>query len=164
MGGLRSQYIFSVACIISMLKNIIKWKPPTSFFSELFTTLTHLPLVPYIYQWAGSALVQVMAWRQQATSHYLNQCWFIVNWTLRNKFQWKLNQDSNIFIQENAFEIAICEMTAILFWVRWVKGPVYVIMSSYHVSPNWHTEMSYGCCQWSWWPTNIQLYVNEYNY
>ena len=30
--------------------------------------------------------------------HYRNQCWFIVNWTLRNRFQ------SNIFIQVNAFQ------------------------------------------------------------
>ena len=27
-------------------------------------------------------------------NHYLNQCWFIVNWTLRNKFQWNSNPNS----------------------------------------------------------------------
>ena len=35
-------------------------------------------------------------------SHYLNQCWNIVNWTLENKFQWNVNRNSYIFIQENA--------------------------------------------------------------
>ena len=29
-------------------------------------------------------------------SHYLNQCWNIANWTLRIKFQWNFNQNSNI--------------------------------------------------------------------
>ena len=31
-----------------------------------------------------------------APSHYLNQCWIIVNWTLANIFQWKFN--TTIFI------------------------------------------------------------------
>ena len=35
----------------------------------------------------------------------MNQCWNIVNWTLRNKLQWHLNRNSCIFIQENAFEM-----------------------------------------------------------
>ena len=34
-----------------------------------------------------------------APSHYLNQCWNTVNWTLGNKLQWNLNQNLNIFIQ-----------------------------------------------------------------
>ena len=49
-----------------------------------------------------------------APSHYLNQCWIIVNWTLRNKLQCNLNRNSNIFIQENAFESDVCETAAIL--------------------------------------------------
>ena len=48
-----------------------------------------------------------MAW-------HLNQCWNIVKWTLRNKFQWKFNQNLNIFIQENALGNVVCEMTSIL--------------------------------------------------
>ena len=45
--------------------------------------------------------------------HCLNQCWNIVNWTRGNKLQWNLNQNSNIFIQENAFENFVCEMASI---------------------------------------------------
>ena len=37
-----------------------------------------------------------------------------MNWTLRNKLYWNLNRNSNIFIQENAFESVICETAAIL--------------------------------------------------
>ena len=38
----------------------------------------------------------------------------IVNWTPRNKFQWKVNRNSNIFIEENTFENVVCEMLSIL--------------------------------------------------
>ena len=47
-------------------------------------------------------------------SHYLNQCWNIVNWNLRNKLQWNIQRNSYIFIQENAFENVVCEMAVIL--------------------------------------------------
>ena len=49
-----------------------------------------------------------------APSHYLNQCWNIVNWTLRNKLQWTFNRNYNIFIHENAIESVVCEMVTIL--------------------------------------------------
>ena len=49
-----------------------------------------------------------------APSHYLDQCWIIVNWTLGNRLQWNLNWNSSIFIQENTFESVVCEMAAIL--------------------------------------------------
>ena len=42
----------------------------------------------------------LVAWT--APSHYLNQCWNIVDWAHRNKFLWKWN--SYIFIQENVIE------------------------------------------------------------
>ena len=45
-----------------------------------------------------------MACAWSAPSHYLKQWWDILNWTIRDKFQWKLNQNSYIFIQENAFD------------------------------------------------------------
>ena len=58
-----------------------------------------------------------------APSHYLNQCWHIVNWSLGNKLQWNSNQNSNIFIHENTFENVIWALVAILsqFRGRWVK-------------------------------------------
>ena len=57
----------------------------------------------------------MLAWTSwSALSHYLNLGWIIVNWTLRNKFQWNFNQNSYIFIQENAFEKVVWKMAAIL--------------------------------------------------
>ena len=49
-----------------------------------------------------------------ATSHYLNQCWNIVNCTLRNKHRWNFNLNLDIFIQERAFGSVVCKMEAIL--------------------------------------------------
>ena len=49
-----------------------------------------------------------------APSHYLNQCWIIVNWTIGNKFQWNLNRNWYIFSQENAFQNVVWKMAAIL--------------------------------------------------
>ena len=57
-------------------------------------------------------------------SHYLNQCWNIVNYTRKNKLQWNFNRNQYIFVQENAFENAEWKMAAILSW------PLYVIFGS----------------------------------
>ena len=56
-----------------------------------------------------------------APSHYLNQYWNIVNWTLRNKFSQNLNRNSSILIRENAFEIIVYEMAAILLGLNMLK-------------------------------------------
>ena len=76
-----------------------------------------------------------------ASSHYLNQCWLIVNWTLRNKLQWNSNQNTILFIHANEFENVVYEMAAILFRRRWVDslGPSDTI---------WH---------WRSWSTLVQL-------
>ena len=58
-------------------------------------------------------------------NHYPNQRWNIANWTLGNKLPWNLNENSNIFIQENAFENVVWKMSAILSRAQCVKtcGP-----------------------------------------
>ena len=65
----------------------------------------------------------LVAW--PAPSHYLNQCWNIVNKTLRNKLQWIFSRNYNISIQENVFESVVCEKAAILSrpqWVKWLRN------------------------------------------
>ena len=47
-------------------------------------------------------------------SHYLNQCWTIVNWPVRKKLQWKFSQNTKLLIHKNASENIVCEMVAIL--------------------------------------------------
>ena len=58
----------------------------------------------YMRRWTGSALIQIMAVACSAPSHYLNQCWLIIIWTLRNNRQWNSNRNTKLFIHENAFE------------------------------------------------------------
>ena len=64
--------------------------------------------------------LRLVAW--PAPSHYLNQCWNIVNSNLRNKFQWNPKWNSGIFIQENAFENVVCEMASIYSRPEWVNS------------------------------------------
>ena len=54
------------------------------------------PSAEFLRQWIGSALVQIMACRLVGASHYRNQIYLIVNWTLRNKLPWYLNQNTKI--------------------------------------------------------------------
>ena len=59
-------------------------------------------------------------------SHYLNQCWNIINWTLRNKLQWNFNPNANIFIQENPLENVVRKKAAILSRPQCVNMPQWV--------------------------------------
>ena len=54
-----------------------------------------------------------------------------VNGTLRNKLQWNLNWNSNIFIQENVFESVVCEMAAILSRPQCVNAVLLIAPASY---------------------------------
>ena len=56
-----------------------------------------------------------------APSHYLHQCWNIVNWASRNKLRWNISGNSCILIQENPFQNAIWKMVAILFQLQCVN-------------------------------------------
>ena len=81
-----------------------------------------------------------MACARPALSHYLNHCWNIVNWTLRNKLQW------------NLIEILIFSFKKMLLKVSSVMLPpfclglnvlnynliicVKISLSSYHFNPH----------------------------
>ena len=57
-------------------------------------------------------------------SHYLNQCWNIINWTLGNKLQWNFNRNSYIFIHENALKIVVWKKATILSRPQCVNTPI----------------------------------------
>ena len=63
-----------------------------------------------------------MACRWSAPSHYLNQCWYIVNWTFGNKIQWNFNWNQYIFIKEKAFENVIYNMASTSSWPQYVNS------------------------------------------
>ena len=108
-----------------------------------------------------------------APSHYLNQCWVIVNWTLRNKHQWNLNQNTNIFIHKNASEKIVCETAAILSKGRWVNRTDEVnkfIHHKHNISKFSTDQIPQGWFRWGYrhkyflitWKTDmyIHIYVN----
>ena len=89
------------------------------FFFFLRLGLGQRRAVVIIGRWLLPSLVD--------TGHICCHYWqhiLVVNWTLRNKLQWNLNRNSNIFIQENAFESVVCETAAILSRPQCVKMPV----------------------------------------
>ena len=70
-------------------------------------------------------------------SHYLNQCWYIINWTLGHKLQWNLNPNLYIFIQEfqNAFENGVWKMVSILSQPQYVDmNKVFMLVYSRSVT------------------------------
>ena len=72
--------------------------------------------------------VWLVAW--SAPSHYLNQCWNIVNRTIRNKKQWNFYLNSNIFVHENAYENVVWKMVAILSRPECVNRSKVTLVSS----------------------------------
>ena len=92
----------------------------------------HIPLVPHI-----CVNESVQHWFR-ATSHYLNQCWTVVNCTLRNKLQHISNRNTNLFIHENISENIVCEMTSILSRERWVDDSCLIKL------------VLRSCCEMQW--------------
>ena len=70
---------------------------------------------------------------ETALSHYLNQCWNIVNWILGNKLHRNFNRNSNISIHENALEDVVCELASILSQPQCVKDPKDAVRQCVHV-------------------------------
>ena len=57
-----------------------------AIWSQIQCVNSSLPSAAYMLQWIRTALVPIMAVAYSAPSHYLNQCWVIVRWTLGTNF------------------------------------------------------------------------------
>ena len=111
------------------------------------------PSATYKCQWIGSALVRIMACRLFGAKPLSNQCWVIVNWTLRNELQWNFNQDTKLFIHSTASENIVCEMAAILSRGKW--GPCRRSSS--------RSNNAIACCEYPLWDcteTNAYTWSN----
>ena len=82
-----------------------------SFHDIDFFRLWMFEILHSRYQWRHILFLFYFA---LVPSHYLNQCCNIVDCTIENKFRWDLIRNLYIFIQENAFENVVFEMTAML--------------------------------------------------
>ena len=107
------------------------------------------PSDPYMLQQTNQHWFRqwLVAW--SATSHYLNQCWDIVNWTLRNKLQWNFNRNFNIFIQKNSFDSIDCGMAAILSQPQCIK--VFCTDSVDVHNKQLHSSIWWGWIYWRNW-------------
>ena len=86
-------------------------------------------------------------------SHFLNQCWNIGNWTLRNKLPWNLNRNSHLSIQENVFENVVGKLAAILSRSQYAR---YLYVESFLSS---HTMLVDIFHTWkSWWRHQMELF------
>ena len=71
-------------------------------------------------------------------SHYLNQCWNIVNWTLRNKLKWDFNWNSNISFMQMHLKVLSGK------WQPFCLGINVLMTNSYHSSlVQIHTVVTY---------------------
>ena len=90
------------------------------------------PSAAYMRQWIGSALVQIMACRlfgvKPLSKPMLTYCQLDRKGTY---FKEILFKNSNISIQENAFEHVVCEMAATLSTGRWVKIYFFHILAAF---------------------------------
>ena len=162
---------------------IIVWGLSTQINSRHFTNTIkktlqmyqHIsPIAAYMRQSIGSALVQIMACRIFAPSHYLNQCWVNVNWTIRNKFQWNFNRNSNIFIQGNVLKMSsekwrpCCpegdELIMTMFWSNYslqiysCNSPDNLFISLLHIVAIWPSLL--GCTLVFVWIPVLSRYVS----
>ena len=69
-----------------------------------------------------------------------SHCWLIINWLLRNKFQWNFKQNAMIFSQERLFENVVCKITAILLRPRYVQDVLYEL----NEAVGWMSSLSKG--------------------
>ena len=100
----------------------------------------------------------LVAWT--APSQYLNQNWNIINWNFRNKPQWNFNRNSNIFIQENAFENIVCEMASICLGLNVLTEMIFMtkqhfMTCGYHYTSTFDSLRALET-EWSWWRQQME--------
>ena len=93
----------------------------------------------------------------------------IVNWTLGNKFQWNLNWNLYIFIQENAFDNVVWKMAAILSRPHCVKhvssykGLLFITRQADVIAPNCADHKpKYVCFSGFFFFSNLFFYYFKY--
>ena len=71
----------------------IWWIHQLSVYSSRRSRVTHICVSKLDHHW-------FIQWPVDCTapSHYLNQCWFIVNKTLGNKLQWNSNRNTKLVV------------------------------------------------------------------
>ena len=96
---------------------LVLWvtKPPSWWHDNIESFPYYWDLIRQWRRLISPANGDFSAWRSSnPLGHYLNQCWVIFNWTLRNKTQWHFIQNTKRFIHKNTSKNIVCERGAIL--------------------------------------------------
>ena len=91
----------------------------------------------------------LVAW--PAPSHYLNQCWNIVNWTLRNKLQWNFNRIRTFSFKKIRLKVSSAKwqpcclglnvLKIIIHFLHWYPPADLLKLSGiyfFHIINKWH--------------------------
>ena len=87
-----------------------------------------------------STLVQVMAWCLMASSHYLNQCWFIINTVYWHSYQRRLIRKYSSFPSLDMFENYTLKITTISLRFQTVN-----FLRSRHSDPHFNIVIFFKC-------------------
>ena len=104
-----------------------------------------------------SALVKVMAWCRQATSHYLSQCWprsMLPNGVTRPQWVNNLRSEQNGRHLAATFSNAFSWLKIILFWLKFQWSLLLSIQSTIWLSAL--VQVMAWCCQ------ATSHYMNQY--
>ena len=105
------------------------------------------------------SLAQIIAFASPAASHYMSQCWLVINWTPRNIVHLNRIWKSKFFIPENAFKNIVCNMWANCLGLEVLTGQMRLwstFWPSPHLYRRWFMGSIYECdLKWS-------MCVNKY--
>ena len=101
----RDSYIYSFYSILNISATQGTWYILFIYRVLYIKYLTHLPhSAAHMRQWTRTTLVQIMACRLFGAKPLSKPV--IVNWTLENKLQWNLNQNTKLFIHDKHLKMS----------------------------------------------------------
>ena len=91
------------------------------------------PSAAYMRQWIGSALIQIMACRLLGAKPLAKPTLGNCQLALGTKFRWNFNQNTKLFIHENASENIACENDSHFVQGRWVNSYMHILDYLNHI-------------------------------
>ena len=114
-------FLYTCTCIVLKASFCVTFSVIFATRASTFVSIQE-PVICYVYclhSWCNFSIFRLIVTPLLVTcsvsSHQMNQRWFIVNSTLRNTFQWNMNETIEIFLPGNAFENVIWKIVAIFF-------------------------------------------------
>ena len=123
---------------------------------------SYSPSAACMRQGIASILVHIMVCRIFGTiplSKPMPDYCQLNTWTLRNKLQRNFNKNTKVFIYENASEIIVCEIAAILSWGEELKYPCDQLEKSH-----WNTNYTVTTEHVSWQINNINISSSHFTF